>query len=75
MAEAGADVISTGRTLASPNATAQEILASVVSYVWSYQADMAEPIACTQTREKVPAEIGDRRADQQRRRTPPLEPR
>jgi NAD(P)-dependent dehydrogenase (short-subunit alcohol dehydrogenase family) len=57
MAEAGADVILTGRTRASLDATAAEIRERG-RRVWSYQADMADPIVCEQTCAQVLSDIG-----------------
>jgi gluconate 5-dehydrogenase len=48
MAEAGADVVLTGRTAASLDATAAEIRARGRT-AWTYQVDMGDPLACART--------------------------
>jgi gluconate 5-dehydrogenase len=58
MAEAGADVVLTGRTAASLDATAAEIRARGRT-AWSYQADIADPRACARTCAAALAEVGD----------------
>lgn len=58
MAEAGADVILTGRTAASLAATAQEVRQRG-RMAWTYQADMADPAVCASTCAQALAEVGE----------------
>ncbi|GAC1395956.1 MAG: SDR family oxidoreductase [Chloroflexota bacterium] len=58
MAEAGADVILTGRTAASLEATAREVRARGRAS-WTNQADMADPEVCAQACMMALRDIGD----------------
>jgi gluconate 5-dehydrogenase len=58
MAEAGADVILTGRTADSLAATAQEVRARG-RRAWTYEADMGDPRQCETTCAAVLAEVGE----------------
>jgi NAD(P)-dependent dehydrogenase (short-subunit alcohol dehydrogenase family) len=57
LAEAGADIVITGRTRATLEATADEIRA-LGRQAWAVEADMAVPAGCRAAFEKILAELG-----------------
>jgi NAD(P)-dependent dehydrogenase (short-subunit alcohol dehydrogenase family) len=57
LAEAGADVIITGRTQVTLDATAEDIRAHG-RQAWTVRADMAEPEECQSTCERILSELG-----------------